>query len=269
MSVSPAIIAALSVVLSCYSTGQTQPCPAAKMPPRGSPPRDISVFRRPPFHVEVERDRKDGTRFILTNNYQEPLTAYVEEITPVPDGKEGGVQHHFHIVDALIRTTELVSPIPYGLSTINYVSRNVGRADAKPGIAAAVWEDGLMYGPPDLIQKVVARRERSLLYHQHAIDLLQFGLKEHWDANRFVAEGRSREEGLPVTDVDPELNLIIEFPLAIAVDNLMRIRRENPDNIWRAAQQMLDQELKEKAALDSGLSTMKNPLPSAPFMCAQ
>lgn len=162
----------------------------------------MAVFTHPPFHVQVERDRKNGTRFILTNLYRSPLTAYVEEITPVPGGQEGGVEHRFHQVDALNRDGELLSPIPENLSSIHGVSHNAGRADAQPSIAAVVWEDGLTYGPNDLIQKVIARRQLSSLYHQHAIDLLQTGLKEGWDANRWGTEGRSREEGRQVRTID-------------------------------------------------------------------
>jgi hypothetical protein len=229
----------------------------------------MAVFTHPPFHVEVERDRKDGTRFLLTNNYQVPLTAYAEEITPAPDGQQGGVEHRFHMVDALIRNGELLSPIPENLSTMQYVSHNQGREDAQPSVVAVVWEDGLTYGSPDLIQKVIARRRLSSLYHQHAIDLLQTGLKEGWDANRYVAEGRSREEGMHVKEVDAELDIIIELPLAVVVDNLMQVRRDNPRNVDRMVKMLLESELKEKVALDSGLSAMEDPSLSVPRICAQ
>jgi hypothetical protein len=229
----------------------------------------MGVFSHPPFHVEIERDRKDGTRFILTNQYQVPLTAYVEEITPVPDGQQGGVEHRLHVVDALIRNGELLSSIPENLSTMHYVSHNLGREDAQPGVAAVVWEDGLTYGPQELIQKVIARRRLSSLFHQHAIDLLQTGLKEGWDANRYVAEGRSREEGLHPMAVDAEMDIIMEFPLAVVVDNLMRVRRDNPGSVDRVAKMMLERELTEKGALDSGLSAMENPAPSVPRICAK
>lgn len=263
-----ALIVAMSFSLWSYATGQTKPCEAANVPPH-SPPRNMGVFSRPPFYVEFERDRKGGTRFVLTNQYQVPLTAYVEEITPVPDEQQGGVEHRFHVVDALIRSGELLSPIPENLSTMHYVSHNLGREDAQPSVAAVVWEDGLTYGPQELIQKVIARRRLSSLYHQHAIDLLQTGLKEGWDANRYVAEGRSHEEGSHVMEVDAELDIIIEFPLAVVVDNLMQVRRDNPGNADRAAKMMLERELKEKAALDSGLSAMENPAPSVPRICAK
>lgn len=113
----------------------------------------------------------------------------------MPDGQPRGIEPRFHVFDALIRNGELLWPIPPNLNTIHYVSHNVGRKDAQPGVVAVVWEHGLTYGPQELIQKVIARRRMSLLYHQHVIDVLQTGLKEGWDANRFVAEGRSHEEG--------------------------------------------------------------------------
>lgn len=267
-SFSSTLIVAMSFSLWLYATGQSKPCEAAKIPPPGSSPRNMGVYTQPPFQVEVERDRKDGTRFILTNHYQVPLAAYVEEITPVPDGPEGGVPHGFHVVDALIRSAELYASIPENLSTIRGVTHNQGRADAQPSIAAVVWEDGLTYGPPELIQKVIARRKLSLLYHQHAIDLLQTGLKENWDANRWVAEGRSREDGSHMT-VDREMEIGIEFPLTVVVDNLVRVRQENPDNVGRVAKIMLERELKEKEALDAGVRAMENPGPSVPRICAE
>jgi len=135
-SFSSILIVAMSFSLWSYATGQSKICEAAKILPPGSPPQNMSVYTEPPFHVEVERDRKDGTRFILTNWYQLPLAAYVEEITPVPDGQEGGVQHGFHVVDDLIRNGGLLAAIPQNLSTINAVSHNQGRADAQPSIAA-------------------------------------------------------------------------------------------------------------------------------------
>ncbi len=263
-----ALLVAASLSLWTPATAQTKPCEAAKTPPPGSPGRNRSIYTRPPFHVEVESDREFGTRFILTNEYQLPITAYVEEITPVPDGQEGGVEHRFHLVDALIRNGELLWPIPENLSTIHGVSHNSGRADAQPSIAAVVWEDGLTYGPQELIQKVIARRRLSSVYHQHAIDLLQAGLKEHWDANRWVAEGRSREEGLHVRSVDAEMEMIVEFPLAEVVDNLMQTRRERPENAERIAKMMLERELKEKEALDAGVRSMEDPALSVPRICA-
>jgi hypothetical protein len=111
----------------------------------------------------------------------------------VPDGQQGGVEHRFHVVDALIRNGELLSPIPENLSTMHYVSHNLGREDAQPSVAALVWEDGLTYGPQELIQKVIARRRLSSLYHQHAIDLLQTGLKEGWGRTAmWQREGRTK-----------------------------------------------------------------------------
>ena len=114
---------------------------------------------------------------------------------------------------------------------------------------------------------MIARRRLSSLYHQHAIDLLQAGLKEGWDANRWVAEGRSREEGQHVRTFDAEMDLIVEFPLAVVVDNLMQTRREKPDNAERVAKMLLEHELKEKEALDAGLTAMENPAPSVPRIC--
>lgn len=48
--------------------------------------------------------------------------------------------------------------------------------------------------------------------------------------------------------VNTELDMIVEFPLAVAVDNLMRVRRESPGDAARMAKMILEGELKEKAA---------------------
>jgi hypothetical protein len=109
---------------------------------------------------------------------------------------------------------------------VHYVSHNQGRKDAQPGVAAVVWEDGLTYGPQELIQKLMARRRLSLLYHQHAIDLLETGLKEHWDANRFEAEGRLREEVLRVREIDIQLDIVTDFAAAF-LDRIL-VRKGHP-----------------------------------------
>jgi hypothetical protein len=69
--------------------------------------------------------------------------------------------------------------------------------------------------------------------------------------------------------VDREMEIIIEFPLEVVVDNLVRVRQENPDNVGRLAKMMLEGELKEKGAVDAGLSAMENPGPSVPRICAK
>jgi hypothetical protein len=69
-------------------------------------------------------------------------------------------------------------------------------------------------------------------------------------------------------EVDRELGIIIEFPLAAVVDNLMQVRRDKPENGDRVAKLMLERELKEKRALESGLNAMENPGLSVPSICA-
>jgi|GEM_PF-4894330 len=253
------LILAILLSAAINAGSQTAPCKSQKIPPKYPPHPNSKDFTTPPFHVEVERDGKNGTRFILTNEYRFPLTAYVEEITPVPDGQEGGVEHGFYVVDGLDPSGDLMSPISFGLSTIRGVSHNVGRPDAQPGVAAVVWDDGLTFGPDNLVQRIIARRRLSSEYHQHAIDLLQTGLKEHWDANRYESEGTALEEKWHAMAVNRDLNLIVESPLQIVVDNLVRIQRENPANTERMAKMLLETQLKQKEVIDSGLDAMVGP----------
>jgi len=264
-----ALILAISLSVAIHAPSQAVPCKSQKIPPKYPPHPSAKDFTTPPFHVEVERDGKNGTRFILTNEYRVPLTAYVEEITPVPDGQEGGVEHVFYLVDGLDPSGDLMSPIPFGLSTIRGISHNAGRADAQPGVAALVWEDGLTIGPDNLVQRIVARRRLSSEYHQHAIDLLQTGLKEGWDANRYVSEGTAREEKWHAMSVNRELNLIVESPLQIVVDNLERMRRENPGNTERMAKMLLEEQFKQKEIIDAGLAAMVGPQTGTSAGCIQ
>ena len=69
--------------------------------------------------------------------------------------------------------------------------------------------------------------------------------------------------------VDREMEIAVEFPLAVVVDNLIRVRQENPENVGRLAKVMLESELKEKGALDADVSAMENPGPSVPRICAK
>ena len=46
--------------------------------------------------------------------------------------------------------------------------------------------------------------------------------------------------------VDAETDMIVEFPLAVVVDNLIQARRDKPENMERVAKMMLGRELKKK-----------------------
>ena len=63
----------------------------------------------------------------------------------------------------------------------------------------------------------------------------------------------TREEGLHVRTVDTEIDMIVEFPLAVVVDNLIQARRDKPENTERVAKMMPARELKEKATLAGGI----------------
>ena len=55
----------------------------------------------------------------------------------MPDGQEGGVEHRFHLVDALNRDGELLWPIPENLSTIHGVSTM--QAERMPNLVSPRW----------------------------------------------------------------------------------------------------------------------------------
>jgi hypothetical protein len=56
-----------------------------------------------------------------------------------------------------------------------------------------------------------------------------------------------------VRAVDTEIDMIVEFPLAVVVDNLIPAWRDKPQNTERVAKMMLGRELKEKATLAGGI----------------
>ena len=57
--------------------------------------------------------------------------------------------------------------------------------------------------------------------------------------------------------------------MAVAIDNLMQVRRNDPGNVDRVAKMMLESELKEKEAVDSGVSAVEKPAPSVPLICVK
>jgi len=153
------------------TASQTAPCETPKQPHSHTPAMHFNSSEMAPFHFEVDVDRKQGPLTILTNLHSSPLTAYVEEITPV-QSRPQHIRHGFGVVDALTRT-ELLSPIPRGLSFLGSVAHISGEPYPQVNVVAAVWEDGSSYGPDELIQQIIARRRFSAEEHQHAVNLLQ------------------------------------------------------------------------------------------------
>lgn len=93
-------------------------CPDRKTPlphPRVAP---WAAEKGTPFGLGNYRDSKNFPFYLLTNIYSSPLTAYVIEIIPVPNGQEQHIGHGFRFVDLLTDSAELRSPIPRGLSTM-------------------------------------------------------------------------------------------------------------------------------------------------------
>jgi hypothetical protein len=135
-------------------------------------------------------------------------------------------------------------------------------------VVAAVFEDGRTYRPDDLVHRIIVRHRLQSGYLQHAIELLQAGIKEGWDVDRLVSEGsRAREEKLHALEEGPDRSLGREFPLTVVVDNLMAMQKERPDTLTRAVNQLLEMELKKKELLDASLAAMGDPLATSTYGC--
>ena len=121
--------------------------------PRRVPGPARHFAERPPVIFEVERLAERGPRVIVTNLYQEPLTAFVVQVDEVP----GKLRAQTLICDAVTRVCGF-PPIPRGLSFLMGVPRVLGEPPPNAKLAAVLWEDGSTYGPEDLLQQIAEKR---------------------------------------------------------------------------------------------------------------
>jgi hypothetical protein len=120
-----ALILAACLLVVSEPWSQAGPCEAPKPGFRHVLSMHFENRDTAPLHFEVELDRKNGPRTILTNLHSAPLTAYVEQIMPVPSQQPQHIGAGFRVVDALLRSG-LLSPVPRGLSVIGSVEHIIG-----------------------------------------------------------------------------------------------------------------------------------------------
>ena len=155
--------------------------PCQSSGPGASPPRNYRKMhfeQRPPFSVE---EIGQG-RTLLTNSYQEPLTAIVVDSGPLPKTDSRMLQ----ALDALI-STGLIAPIPRGLSFVTGLPRVIAPGAEEPKIVAALWEDGSTFGPSDALDRIYQGRRGSIQQHDELIALLKRSLSEKWTSQQLLA----------------------------------------------------------------------------------
>jgi hypothetical protein len=203
---------------------------------------------RPPLDFETELDRKAGPRFILTNVYSSPLTAYVVQF-PKSEEKSAHVSG-LMIQDALTREG-MLSPVPRGLSLIGGVGHIVGGPIPQPSLVAAVWEDGSTYGPADVIEKVLAIRRAVLDAHNEAIKLLESGLAQHWNQYQYGTAANEKLHALkPMGQQSVMAGLVYSTISPNFGSEEVGIDRQQ---LERRVKSILERIVKERDALESGL----------------
>jgi hypothetical protein len=172
-------------ILISGSYGQSQ-CPRSQEPkPRHRLSRHFSDS--PPLRFELESTAERGPRFILTNVYQEPLTAFIVQVEPLSERDKTSIIPW----DAFDGGQ---SPVPRGLSIVQGVPHIVGGRIPDAKLVAAVWDDGSTFGPDELVQTIFANRRILADAFDRAIRTLQTGLEQNWSREQYIA-AVEREKG--------------------------------------------------------------------------
>lgn len=134
---------------------------------------------RAPIDFAFEPEAARGPRVIVTNLYQEPLTAFVVQTEPKSERELPQTLPW----DALESSW---AAIPRGLSLIQGIPRIVGKPVPEAKLVAAVWEDGSTFGPDELLQRIYTKRSALAELFDRAVQLLETGLKQRWTREQYL-----------------------------------------------------------------------------------
>lgn len=248
-------IFALGVMLSAALTMMAQelgPCDAPKqIEARRLIRRAMHFEQSPPLELE----EISGGRSIISNNYQEPLTAVVLDIGALPKDERMEV-----VQDALIRMG-LRAPIPRGLSFVGNLPsfRQKGQVAPEPRkIVAALWADGSSFGPPESLSKITAIRTQSIRLHDDVIALLQKCVSDKCTQqqllDRIEAKNKSGEPST-LNTIGPRAPSLIYGLVSTIRANAVHEDREALD---RLVVHLIEIYQNERDALERGLPTDSN-----------
>jgi hypothetical protein len=138
---------------------------------------------RPPVIFETETQGDHPGRILVTNTHQYPLTAVAIEVASAP---ESTLPPQINFADALSRS-QLLSPVPRGLTFVTYTRHFVGGPIPKATLVAAIWEDGSTFGSNELLNQILEGRRATLSAFDQVLSILQSGLDEGWTRARFLS----------------------------------------------------------------------------------
>ena len=193
-----ALIALSCTTLSAAQEATQNPSPAAS--------RVHTILARhfdenPPVHFELAPSDKVPGRALVTNTYQAALTAFALQVDA-----EAGSQRppQIEVFDSASRVG-MISSIPRGLTLIIGIPHIVGKPIPAAKIAAAVWEDGSSFGPPEIVEQLVANRRATLAAYDLVVSVLQTAVKENWTPEQCADALEKQKTAPPVLSEIPRV----------------------------------------------------------------
>lgn len=189
---------ALFAALSSASAQDQLPPPlrAARMPPR-------HFDERPPLQLEEAPTDKSPGRALVTNLYQETLTAFALEVEREPGSQE---MSRIEVFDA-IAVIGMKSGVPRGLTLIIGVPHVVGKPIPSAKIAAAMWEDGSTFGSQEILDKIFANRRTTLSAYDLVLSILQTGEENGWTLSQYIDALEKEKAPLPILTEPPRVSM--------------------------------------------------------------
>ncbi|SRR6266480_621581 len=143
---------------------------------------------RPRYKVAIQSDAESHPRIILTNLYEQPLTACFLETSSSSDrdSRKSKMMWDSHAQGQPPIAKENTLSLPLG--------HVVGRPfPDRVEVAAAVWADGSTMGGPDLLNLILGSRSAQKNTYEWAISLLRTGLQQDWSRAMYLVELNRKE----------------------------------------------------------------------------
>jgi hypothetical protein len=141
-------------------------------------------FSNPELTLQVQ---PPGT-YVVTNIYQEPLTAFVLKI-------EDPAMHTQTLIFDAYTLEMITNAVPQGLSVVNVIPHVEGKpATTNVSVVAAVWDDGSTYGRVEILNEIDSQRTVVADAFDRALKMLQEGLEKKWVAAQFIDSARTQQK---------------------------------------------------------------------------
>jgi len=230
---------------------------------------NMALSQAPPM-VSTSLDETEApggvVRFIMRNNYTEPMTAYVYEFSYIIDG---------HLVSGrdgrdAVTSGPNVKPIAPGGRAIGVHAMGPEFSNRQYTFRAAIFADGATVGDAACIQQIVQRRQYAIDNINDILVILRGAIADNIGLDALADQLKSQQDGRRAAadrDTDQQLSISIFWGGTLkSVNRQLKNGIQNADDVAKMNINVLEIIHKQLAQSLPALKNTTDPLGDAPVL---